>query len=220
VEINDTRQQKQVKNSTNLNGPGNADQVLTSDKIPPGCIQFGQCLTGVLTFISFDRNGVPYSRGAKMSVCLDGVFLPDDEIADINMNDIASIEVLRTIGYFAIYGYHAGGGGVIVLTSKSGEDMENERLSEPAPGIIVYSPLGYHKIRTFYSPQYDDPKTNIPVANLRSTIYWNPNMITDKDGNTSFQYFNAGSKGTYRVIIEGIDNDGNIGRRVFRYKVD
>ena len=50
-------------------------------------------------------------------------------------------------------------------------------------------------------------------------LYWNPNIATDKNGNVSFEYFNAGSKGTYRVIIEGIDVDGNIARQVYRYKV-
>lgn len=33
-------------------------------------------------------------------------------------------------------------------------------------------------------------------------------------------FFNAGSKGTYRVVIEGIDGDGNLGRQVYRYKVE
>ena len=74
--------------------------------------------------------------------------------------------------------------------------------------------------REFYSPQYDNPHTNQKMADLRSTIYWNPNIITDKDGKASFSYFNADGKGTYRVVIEGIDADGNLGRQVFRYKVE
>ncbi len=58
------------------------------------------------------------------------------------------------------------------------------------------------------------------MADLRSTIYWNPNVINDKDGRASFSYFDADSKGTYRMVIEGIDADGNLGRQVFRYKVE
>ncbi|MCO5945870.1 hypothetical protein [Mucilaginibacter flavidus] len=58
------------------------------------------------------------------------------------------------------------------------------------------------------------------MADLRSTIYWNPNIITDKDGKASFEYFNADGKGTYRVVVEGIDADGNLGRQVLRYKVE
>ena len=55
---------------------------------------------------------------------------------------------------------------------------------------------------------------------LRSTIYWQPELITDKDGNASFEYYNADRTGNYRVVIEGIDNKGNIGRQIYRYKVE
>jgi len=119
----------------------------------------------------------------------------------------------------SIYGSQSGPGGVILLTSKTGDELNRARYNEPIPGIVTYTPIGYNKIRTFYSPQYDDPKTNQAVADQRSTIYWNPNITTDKSGNTSFEYFNAGSKGSYRVIIEGIDVDGNLARQVYHYKV-
>jgi uncharacterized protein YfaS (alpha-2-macroglobulin family) len=58
------------------------------------------------------------------------------------------------------------------------------------------------------------------MTDLRSTIYWNPNIITGEDGKASFEYFNADGKGTYRVVVERIDADGNLGRQVFRYKVE
>ena len=73
----------------------------------------------------------------------------------------------------------------------------------------------------FYSPQYDDPKTNTALADLRTTIYWKPNIVTDATtGKTTISYFNAGAKGTYRVVVEGIDADGRIGRKVLRYVVE
>jgi hypothetical protein len=146
--------------------------------------------------------------------------LQSDELNSIVMSDIASIEVLRSISYTGIYGGSGGPGGELILTSKDGSEIYKDNLKRPVPGIITYSPIGYYKTRLFYSPQYDDPKTNIPVADLRTTIYWNPNVITDKDGNASFEFFNAGSKATYRVVIEGIDGDGNLGRQVYRYKVE
>jgi len=217
VVIKDTR--TAVKHSTNLNGPGNADQILTGDQIPPGTIDLSM-LEGRIIGVMF-RNGIPYStRGGQMAVYLDGMKLQSDELTMINMEDIASIEVLRTISYTGIYGGSGGPGGELILTSKDGSEAYKDNLKRPVPGIVVYSPIGYYKARLFYSPQYDDPKTNIPVADLRTTIYWNPNIITDKEGNASFDFFNAGSKATYRVVIEGIDGEGNLGRQVYRYKVE
>ena len=78
---------------------------------------------------------------------------------------------------------------------------------------------GYHKAREFYSPKYESNITNT-LPDLRSTIYWNPEIQTDKDGNASFTYYNADGKGNYRVVIEGIDEKGNLGRQIYRYKVE
>ncbi|MEO6977603.1 MAG: hypothetical protein ABI113_04460, partial [Mucilaginibacter sp.] len=61
---------------------------------------------------------------------------------------------------------------------------------------------------------------NQKMADLRSTIYWNPTVVTGPDGKASFEFFNADGKGTYRVVVEGIDAEGNLGRQVYRYKVD
>jgi uncharacterized protein YfaS (alpha-2-macroglobulin family) len=55
---------------------------------------------------------------------------------------------------------------------------------------------------------------------MRSTIYWAPILQTDSNGHAEFEYFNADTKGSYRVVIEGMNNDGNIGRQVYRYKVE
>ena len=217
VVIKDTR--ATVKHSTNLNGPGNADQVLTSDQIGLGFNDLTS-LEGRLIGVSF-RNGIPYStRGGQMAVYLDGMKLQSSELNMIVMADVASIEVLRSGAYTGIYGGSGGPGGELIITSKDGSEIYKDNLKRPVPGIITYSPIGYYKSRLFYSPQYDDPKTNIPVADLRTTIYWNPNIITDKDGNALFEFFNAGGKATYRVVIEGMDADGDLGRQVYRYKVE
>lgn len=159
-----------------------------------------------------------------MAVIIDGISVAQDSnnsnagdiIDNLNANDIASIEVLRSIAYTSIYGGRAGGG-VIIITTKRGGGSYVQRYS---PGIISYNPKGYYKANVFYSPQYDDPKTNTQIPDLRSTIYWKPNIITNNNGKASVEYFNADSKGTYRVVIEGIDSDGNLGRQVYHYKVE
>ena len=47
-----------------------------------------------------------------------------------------------------------------------------------------------------------------------------PDLETGKDGNATFGYYNADGAGTYKLVIEGIDDKGNIGRRVYEYKVE
>jgi len=55
---------------------------------------------------------------------------------------------------------------------------------------------------------------------LRSTIYWQPELVTDKDGNASISFYNADGICNYRVVVEGMDEKGNIGRKVYRYQVE
>jgi len=212
------KKQSAVPNSDNLNGPGNADQVITSDKLE-ACATLTQCLLGRANFITF-RNGVAYSNRSPnipMLVVLDGMSMPDFNLDDLSPSDISSIEVLRTLAYSAIYGSQAVGG-ALVITTKRGPD--GRTYNSYAPGITTYYPKGYYQARKFYEPKYDDPKTNTRVADLRTTIFWEPNIITTKDGTASVSFFNADGKGTYKATIEGIDANGNLGRQVYRYKVE
>ena len=121
---------------------------------------------------------------------------------------------MKSAATTAIYGARAAGG-VLIITTKHGNGFIDD--GKASPGNI--SPQGYYKAREFYSPQYDRSKT-LEMPDLRTTIFWKPIIQTDKTGNVSLEYFNADSKGTYRVVIEGIDYDGNLGRQVYRYKVE
>ena len=54
-----------------------------------------------------------------MTINLDGVFVPDSELDDIVVSEIASVEVLRTIAYLGIYGSQAGPGVRFCLSQQS-----------------------------------------------------------------------------------------------------
>jgi hypothetical protein len=210
-----------LSNSSNLNGPGNADQIITADVLEKiGCTTIDQCLQGRLLGVMF-RGGVPYSTrsmNTPMQIIVDGIYVQSDYLNNIPPMNVASVEVLRTIGTTAIYGSR-GGGGVIVINTKRGGDYTYNASQIYAPGIVTYTPKGYYSARQFYAPKYDDPKTNVVVADLRTTIHWVPNIVTDSNGNASFSFFNAGTKGTYRVVIEGLNEEGRLGRKVLRYQV-
>ncbi|HEY4196332.1 MAG TPA: TonB-dependent receptor plug domain-containing protein [Mucilaginibacter sp.] len=223
-----TNNKPELTHSTNLNGPGNADQVIMSDKLE-GCINLTDCLQGRVLGVTFGKDGTPYNTRAQghlsgtpaMVLIVDGVLMSGSHLNNLNAHDIYSIEVLRSGGNLAIYGSNAPGGALIITTKRGTEGSDNNYMTSVAPaGLITYPFKGYHKAKTFYSPVYTHAKTDTDPLDLRSTIYWNPNVVTDKDGNASFEYFNADTKGTYRVVVEGIDDNGNLGRQVYRYKVE
>jgi TonB-dependent SusC/RagA subfamily outer membrane receptor len=201
-------------------GAGHADQVLHSKDIGYGP-SLGATLHGKLHGVTFssDQPGlkqVPASiNGGPMLVVIDGTQLADSDISNINPSDVETVEVLKYANA-AIYGIQ-GGNGVLIITTKKGRGTKPEDIA--STGILPITVQGYEKVREFYSPKYESGITyNHP--DLRSTIYWKPELATDKDGNASFEYYNADGKGTYRVVIEGIDEKGNLGRQVLRYKVE
>jgi TonB-dependent SusC/RagA subfamily outer membrane receptor len=135
-------------------------------------------------------------------------------IDDIPSNQIETIEVLR-FASASIYGME-GANGVLIITTKDG----SEKKDIAAVGVLPIAPMGFYKARTFYSPKYEYANANSSVPEMRPTIYWNPEIETDVYGNAFMEYYNSEAVGTYKVIVEGIDKNGNIGRQVYRYKVE
>ncbi|MEP6610245.1 MAG: TonB-dependent receptor plug domain-containing protein, partial [Mucilaginibacter sp.] len=235
VTIKGKKEDPLLAHSTNLNGKGAADQVITSEWLETsGYTSLFDALRAKGNSLEFTSLHQVISKHTNaqlvgnhpdlMEIVVDGTPLDQPEkpgdpnpLDEIRIEDIESIEIGLGTHYGAMYGSRAAGG-VIIVTTKRAKKL-NYYYKE-APGVIVYTAKGFYKAREFYSPQYDNPKTNQKMLDLRSTIYWNPNIITDKDGKASFEYFNADGKGTYRVVVEGIDADGNLGRHVFRYKVE
>ena len=218
-EVRIVEKKNPAPNSQNLNGAGNADLVIT-EKDLQNAILLSQYLQGRVAGVQI-TNGQAFLTRAMgmggprpMQVMLDGMNMGTEfMLDDIVVQDIESIEVLKSIGNTAIYG---SANGVLVITTKRGGSSTG--YNRYAPGIITYNPKGYYAMRQFYSPKYDVANTDTK-SDLRTTVYWNPHIVSDASGNATFNYYNTDVPGVYRVVIEGIDANGNLGRKVITYDV-
>jgi TonB-dependent SusC/RagA subfamily outer membrane receptor len=218
-EVKIVEKKNPTPNSANLNGPGGADQVLLA-KDMQNFSSLSQYLQGRVAGIMV-QNGQAVSmrsggRGA-MAIILDGMNMGDEfSLDDIAIFDVESVEVLKSIGNTAIYGSR-GSNGVLVITTKRGAGTESN-YARYSPGIVTYAPKGYYQNRQFYSPQY----TAAPDAkpDLRTTVYWNPHVATAPTGKGTFNYFNTDQAGAYRIVIEGINAEGNLVHKTFTYEVN
>ncbi len=202
-----------------------ADQIYVIPN-PELCANLGVCLQGMLAGVVFmlkDTENIviqnyPITRHIPMQVILDGRRVDNViEIADIFDNnvidptDIAKIEVVRS--NYAMKTI-LGGPSILIFTKRG---WVHKRYD---PSMTNISPKGFNNVRAFYSPRYDAPKTATQMPDFRSTIYWNPNVITAADGKVKFDFFNADDPGSYRVVVEGINAAGELGRKVYRFKVE
>ena len=206
-----------------LAGAGHADQVMHAEEIEqiPGLLSTS--LDGRLRGIVFTGHNplhkVPYLKigGTNpMLVIIDGAEVSPDALGTLTASQVETVEVLKYASA-SIYGM-AGAGGVLIITTKRGGGLTEKDIA--SIGVLPIAPMGFYKARQFYSPKYDNATWVGRQKDLRSTIFWKPEIKTDKDGNAGFEYYNADGTGTYKVIVEGIDNNGNIGRQVFTYKVE
>ena len=210
VVVRGVKKSKASQNSSNLNGSGNADQIITADDLST-CVSLEMCLAGRLLGVTW-QGGVPYNtRGnVPMQVVLDGMFIEADQLSMVNVADVESIEVLRSVNYTAIYGSN-GGGGLLIITSKTGSSAMNNY--KPA-GIVAINPKGLHQNGEFYKPKYDVIDRSSPTQDLRTLIHWEPSIVTTEKGKANFDFFTADEKGTYLIVIEGLDLNGKICREI------
>jgi len=195
------------------------------------CSTLAMCLQAMLLGFTYDNNNFyvtrDYNAGNKTTpaaIFYNGMNVDYNYLNNINGNEVESIETFMKddlSGINRMYNTN----GVIVINGKKkpeGKKISKEQLKElfPPKYLLTFTPMGYSKSREFYSPKYAGPASPISSPDLRTTIYWNPRLITDKTtGAASVEFFNADGRGSYRAVVEGIDGDGNIGRFVYHYKV-
>ena len=160
-------------------------------------------------------------KPAPMLVVVDGVEEQNAQgfTFDINTIPVSTVETIEVLSSAnaSIYGMNSAGG-ALIITTKQASGLGAKDIT--AIGVLPISPIGFYKAREFYSREYDNPGRQNKQPDLRSTIYWKPELKTDANGDANFEFYNADGAGTYKITIEGMDKDGNIGSQVFHYRVE
>ncbi|MDB5155313.1 MAG: carboxypeptidase regulatory-like protein [Mucilaginibacter sp.] len=204
------------------------DHVIDGDRFT-ACASLYDCIKNSLPGITYDNDLLyltrNYNSGKKVEVSIyyDGAVVDLTRLGGVDPKTIDQIEVYNSDGLSGINRMN-NTDGVIVISSKKVEKkpLDKELLKElttPQYSAVKFNPKGYYLTREFYSPKYDATKTGALGGDLRTTIYWNPKVITNKNGAATFNFFNADGTGSYKAIIEGIDDKGNVGRTVYKYTV-
>ncbi len=146
-------------------------------------------------------------RGSPTSLFLNEIPGDASMLSSVNINDIAYIKVLRPPFMGSIGG---GAGGAIAVYTKKGNDVK------PAPGKGLAKTIvtGYSSAKEFYSPNYKDLSVSADVtADYRSTLYWNPVILTDATRKkVRVEFYNNDITKAYRVVLEGVNEVGKMVR--------
>jgi hypothetical protein len=92
----------------------------------------------------------------------------------------------------------------MTITTRSGAGV----FTRISPGSIAFRPPPMLFAKQFYSPRYA-VKNDAP--DTRTTIFWEPNVVTDENGKATLSFYTADKPSTYTIRIEGTDMAGNFG---------
>jgi len=143
-------------------------------------------------------------RGGSPSLFLDEMPAEVETVQSIPMSEVAMIKVFRP-PFLGAFG--GGAGGAIAVYYKKGAARYND-----VKGLNHSTITGYTPVKQFYSPNYPADLANTD-PDLRTTLYWNPFVLTDKTHRRIFlTFYNNDVSKKFRVIIEGCNDQGKLTR--------
>ena len=181
---------------------------VTSDPFASSSQDVFSYLQGRVAGLQIVNNGADVSlswRGSRPELYLDEIKVEEDQIKIISMNDVAYVKVYPP----PFFGPSSGGaGGAICVYTRKGGDIK------PTPGVGLNFQLlaGYTPYKEFYNPNYE-VNQNDYKTDTRSTLYWNPYVLTNgKTKTVQIEFFNNDISKKLRLILEGINIDGKLAR--------
>jgi len=229
-----------VKDSKNLNGVGGADIIIGEEELETrGRTSLGDLLEEKVKGFRVWTNkyGTRYYRidDKLVHLVIDGMDTEFFRPASTSLYDyfkeyfdyydaeeIKGIEVMSSSKYSMRYTSrflpplaNPFGHAFIEITTRGGKGP----FVKKSVGTYLYKPLPFTLPKKFYSPKYD-VNSHADMTDIRSTLYWNPDIITDKEGNAHVGFYTADNPSRYTLILEGSDLQGTMGAQQQSIKVE
>ncbi|KAA2218528.1 hypothetical protein [Maribacter flavus] len=159
--------------------------------------------------------GAPGSLNLKTSplILLDGTPV-NGILGSLRASEVLFIDVLR-FSSASLYGTRASGGVIAIYTDKALRSKQTD--IESNTNITNARIMGFDDKLEFYLPDYSrlDGFNNI-LKDYRPTIYWNPDVKIDSEGQVKVQFYTNDRSDEFYLEFLGLTDDGEI---VYDYKV-
>jgi|GEM_PF-291876 len=150
--------------------------------------------------------GNELTKGSGAAFILDGMFVEIEDICSVPVTQVDKIEVLKGASA-AIFGNRGMQGIIAVYLNKGAKKWENTPT-----GIVKIKPKGYYRSREFYTPKYGTNQEQFQGPDYRNTIFWEPNIITDKDGRAKVSFYTSDDSGKFIISVEGVGIEEGLGK--------
>jgi hypothetical protein len=126
----------------------------------------------------------------------------DEIFSTINVADIDRIELIRDVEV-QIFGMDCSNGIVAIYGEKPYTKPEIPTVTFINEACLP----GYQTPSFFESPNYAQKEDSDLIDN-RTTLYWNPNIKTNRKGRAKISFYNSDQARNMQICVEGISHDG------------
>ncbi len=200
------------KYATGLFSGGDGYTFDLTNEPPIGSLDILSYLQGRVAGLTINGMGTQATmswRGAVPDVYLNEMKLTVDMIQSIAVSDIALVKVFRP----PFFGSGGGGsGGAIAIYTKKGKSGKGGNANNKGMENAILG--GYSVFKEFYNPNYEKPTANFE-ADSRTTLYWNPYLLTNKKSpRIKIEFYNNDTSKKLQIVLEGVNANGKLARVV------
>lgn len=159
-------------------------------------------------------NGNPTSEfTTNPLVLIDGIPISNlESLLNAPASEIERIDIYNKRYYIADIEIE----GIIHVISKKG-DMS---IVEFDKSVFRQGFESLYVNRDFSFPRYADPQSfSARIPDYRNTLYWNPSVVTDNQGEAKVEFYTSDENCEYVIAVEGFTNNGGFGRATVSFNV-
>jgi hypothetical protein len=162
--------------------------------------------------LTVSAGGVDRIRQFKTNRDIDGVavilFINETEtLYDmLEVLPVSQVAYVKYVPGIVIGSSFVSNNGALYVYTKKGDDFNTSKGAAMKTVMLK----GYNSSKEFASPDYSE-KTSLVNPDNRTTLYWNPYIITDKSNRKiSVEYYNNDISTRHLLILRGFGEDGTI----------
>jgi hypothetical protein len=149
-----------------------------------------------------DGNRVPKSQVEALPVSwIERIDVLDNDASFAASRTLVEYDDVDSIGRQNGFGY---ADGAISIILKDDKDIVNNSVYHSVN--VTFS--GFDEPRIFYSPKHHSTLEKDYKPDLRTTLFWEPDIRVENNKNIFLNYFNADNPSTVKIVVEGITTSG------------
>ncbi|MFT3825484.1 MAG: hypothetical protein QM731_16315 [Chitinophagaceae bacterium] len=186
---------------------------MIDDPVAMSSMDIFQYLQGRVAGLQINRSGGDVSlswRQSTPALFLNEMPVDASMLQSTPVSDIAYVKVLRPPFFGASGG---GAGGAIAVYTRKGDERSKAYDAAASGGMDKITLAGYSPAKEFFSPDYSKEATLRDVDDVRSTLLWNPYVLTDAGNKrVTVTFYNNDISRRLRIVLEGMNEEGRLTR--------